>query len=111
VKQIVAIVKPFLAEKVISAVAGLPIEEIMIREVKGFGRQKNYLSRYEENEYSIAYLPKVEITVWADDHLVQAVLDSIQRHSRTGRMGDGKIFVMPSSGWGDFFGSAPPADH
>jgi nitrogen regulatory protein PII len=94
-KQIVAIVKPFLAEKVIQAIAELPLEEISIREVKGFGRQKNYLDRYGENEYSLAFVPKVEISVWVDEQTIQRVVDMIVSVSRTGRLGDGKIFVLP----------------
>ncbi len=95
-KQVVAIVKPFLAEKVIRAISQLPINELMVREVKGYGRQKNYLSKYEDNEFSVAYLPKVEINVWVGDELVQQIIEQIQSSSRTGRMGDGKIFVLPS---------------
>ena len=93
-KLIIAIIKPFLAEKVIAAVMRLPVEEISVIESKGFGRQKNYLSRYEENEYSIAYLPKVEVNIWLDDCLVDEVVSVLLEHSRTGRMGDGKIMVM-----------------
>ncbi|HMO15934.1 MAG TPA: P-II family nitrogen regulator [Pirellulaceae bacterium] len=95
-KQIVAIIKPFLAEKVIRAIGTLPVDELMVREVKGYGRQKNYLSKYEDNEFSIAYLPKVEITVWVDDALVEPLVELIQENSRTGRMGDGKILVLPT---------------
>ena len=61
-KQIVAIVKPFLAERVVASIAGKQVEEISIREVKGYGRQKNYLDQYGENEYSLAFVPKVEIS-------------------------------------------------
>ena len=63
-KQIIAIVKPYLADKLIQALADLPVEEISIREVKGYGRQKDYLEGYGENEYSLAFVPKVEISVW-----------------------------------------------
>ena len=86
-----------MAEKVVSALSGLPVGEMMIREVKGFGRQKNYLSKYEDNEYSIAYLPKVEINVWVEDDQLEAVISMIQQNSRSGRMGDGKILVLPVS--------------
>lgn len=95
-KQVVAIIKPFVAEKVISALAQIAIDDVMIREVKGYGRQKNYLSNYEENEFSVAFLPKVEINAWVEDQLVDDVVDAIQKNSRTGRMGDGKILVLPS---------------
>lgn len=94
-KQIVAIVKPFLAEKVIESVAGQPVEELSIREVKGFGRQKNYLDQYGENEYSLAFVPKVEISIWAEERNVEAIIECIVSVSRTGRLGDGKIMVLP----------------
>ena len=94
-KQIVAVVKPFLAQKLISTVAILDVEEISIREVKGFGRQKNYLDQYGENEYSLAFVPKVEISVWVSDQKVEPVLEKMSEVARTGRLGDGKLFVMP----------------
>ena len=94
-KQIVAIVKPFLAEKVIESFAGQTMEEICVREVKGYGRQKNYLDQYGENEYSLAFVPKVEISIWVEDESVDAIIDKIIAVSRTGRLGDGKIMVIP----------------
>ena len=96
-KQIVAVVKPFLAEKLISTVADMEVEEISIREVKGYGRQKNYLDQYGENEYSLAFVPKVEISVWLNDQKVESVLEKMSEVARTGRLGDGKFFVMPVS--------------
>lgn len=97
-KQIVAIVKPFLAEKVIESIGDQQVEEISIREVKGYGRQKNYLEQYGENEYSLAFVPKVEISVWARDDHVESIVDRIVSVSRTGRLGDGKIMIMPVMG-------------
>ena len=94
-KQIVAIVKPFLAEKVIESIADQSVEELSVREVKGYGRQKNYLDQYGENEYSLAFVPKVEISIWAEDQQVDAIIDQIVSVSRTGRLGDGKIMVLP----------------
>ena len=94
-KQIVAIVKPFLAEKVIESVADQPVDQLSVREVKGYGRQKNYLDQYGENEYSLAYVPKVEISIWAEDAHVDSIIDRIVSVSRTGRLGDGKIMVLP----------------
>ena len=73
-KQIIAIVKPYLADKLIQALADLPVEEISIREVKGYGRQKDYLEGYGENEYSLAFVPKVEVSVWVDEQQSQACL-------------------------------------
>ena len=92
-KQIVAIVKPFLAEKVIDSVKGQVVEEISVREVKGYGRQKNYLDQYGENEYSLAFVPKVEISIWAEDENVESIIDCIVAVSRTGRLGDGLSLI------------------
>ncbi|NQU22522.1 MAG: P-II family nitrogen regulator [Candidatus Nealsonbacteria bacterium] len=95
-KQVVAVVKPYLAEKVLDALNSAPLEACNVREVKGYGRQKSYLDEYAGSEYSLAYLPKVEITAWVDDERVDEVVRSIVEVARTGRMGDGKIFVMPA---------------
>jgi nitrogen regulatory protein PII len=67
-----------------------------VREVKGYGRQKNYLDQYAGSEYSLAFLPKVQITVWADDARVEEIVRKIVEVARTGRMGDGKIMVLPA---------------
>ncbi len=94
-KQIVAVIRPHLAETVLAGLKRAPIEAISVTEVKGFGRQKSYLDQYEESEYSEAFLPKVEITLYIDDLRVEEVLEKLVTLSRGGRMGDGKIFVMP----------------
>lgn len=93
-KQIVAVVKPFVAEQVIESLRRAPLEALTVREVKGYGRQKEYLDQYRETEYSLAFLPKVEITLWVDDSRAEEVLRRIEEAARTGRMGDGKIFVL-----------------
>lgn len=95
-KQIVAVVKPYLAEKVLEALKLSPIEACSVREVKGYGRQKSYLDQYEGSEYALAFLPKVEITLWVDDVWVEDILKKTIAVARTGRMGDGKIFVLPA---------------
>lgn len=95
-KQIVAVVKPFLAEKVLDALKRAPLEAVSVREVKGFGRQKNYLDQYQGSEYSLAFLPKVEINLWVEETRVEEILRKIVEVARTGRMGDGKIFVVPA---------------
>ncbi len=95
-KQIIAIVKPFLAEKVLDALRHAPVEACGVCEVKGYGRQKSYLDEYRGSEYSMAFLPKVEITLWVDDLRVEEVLRTVVEAARTGRMGDGKIFVLPA---------------
>ena len=102
-KQIIAVVKPFLAEQLISVVANLDVEEISIREVKGYGQQKNYIDRYGQNEYSLAFVPKVEISVWVRDQKLDAVMETIHETARTGRLGDGKIFVVPVTSQLDLF--------
>lgn len=97
-KQIVAIVKPFRAEAVLRALAKLPLEAFEVTEVKGYGRQKSYLDRYAGSEYSTAFLPKVQITAWVADRLVDQALRCVIDSARTGRIGDGKILVLPIYG-------------
>ncbi len=94
-KEVIAVVKPFLAERVLEALKLAPLEACTVREVKGYGRQKNYLDRYGDSEYSLAFLPKVEIQMWVDDARVDEVIERVLEVARTGRMGDGKVFVMP----------------
>ena len=94
-KEVIAVVKPFLAERVLEALKLAPLEACTVREVKGYGRQKNYLDRYGDSEYSLAFLPKVEIHMWVDDARVDEVIERVLEVARTGRMGDGKVFVMP----------------
>ena len=94
-KEVIAVVKPFLAERVLEALKLAPLEACTVREVKGYGRQKNYLDRYGDSEYSHAFLPKVEIQMWVDDARVDEVIERVLEVARTGRMGDGKVFVMP----------------
>lgn len=73
------------------------IHEISIHEVKGYGRQKNYLDQYADNEYSRAFVPKVEISVWVENEYADEVLEKMTSVSRTGRLGDGKIFVLSTA--------------
>jgi nitrogen regulatory protein PII len=102
-KQIIAIVKPYVAERVLLALAERGHTNITIREVHGYGRQKSYLSEYERNEYSVAFLPKIEICVWSDDDQVDDATRIITTQARTGRMGDGKVFCLGVLG--EFSGS------
>ena len=94
-KQIIAVVKPFLAEKLVEALRRAPLEALTVREVRGYGRQKGYLREYADTEYALAFLPKVEIEAWVDDARVAEVVEKIEQVANTGRMGDGKIFVLP----------------
>ena len=94
-KQLTTVVKPFRAEAVLRAIAELDVTSCAVREAKGYSRQKGYLDRYLGSEYSTAFLPKIEISVCVSDERVEEVADRIVRAARTGRMGDGKIFVLP----------------
>lgn len=94
-KQIIAIIKPFLADKVLAELDDAPLEALQVHSVKGYGRQKNYLDQYTESEYSHAFLPKVEIRMWVQDSRADEVLDLVSKSARTGRIGDGKILVVP----------------
>ena len=94
-KQIVTIVRPHLAEEVLNSLRRAPIEALSVMEVKGYGRQKSYLDEYQETEYSQAFVPKVEITLWVDDSRCEEILEKLVSVSRSGRIGDGKIFVLP----------------
>jgi nitrogen regulatory protein P-II 2 len=100
VKQLTIVVKPFRAEAVLRVIAEMGVEVCAVREAKGYGRQKGYLDRYRGSEYSTAYLPKVEITVWVTDDDARELADRVARTARTGRIGDGKIFVVPTT-WPD----------
>ena len=93
-KQVIAIVKPFLAEKILEGLRRAPLEAVEVCEVKGMGRQKSYLDQYTDNEYQLAFLPKVQITAWVDDTRAEEVVRKLVEIARTGRMGDGKIFVL-----------------
>ena len=93
-KQVIAIIRPYLAERLLENLRLAPLEALQVSEVKGFGRQKSYLDRYLATEYSLAFLPKVEITLYVADVRVEEVLKTIIDTARSGRMGDGKIMVM-----------------
>jgi nitrogen regulatory protein P-II 2 len=99
-KQITIVVRPFRTEAVLRAIADLSVAACVVQEGKGYSRQKGYLDRYAGSEYGLAFLPKVEITVWVSDGRADLVADTIVRTARTGRIGDGKVFVV-NSGWPD----------
>lgn len=100
-KQVIAIVRPYLAEKVLENLRLAPLEALAVREVKGFGRQKNYLEEYRTGDYESVFLPKVEILMWVDDFRVEEVIRRVAEVARSGRMGDGKIMVLPVAGFAD----------
>lgn len=99
VKQVIAIVKPFLVEQILDSLRRAPLEAVEVREVKGFGKQKSYLDQYTDSEYSQAFLPKVEIILWVDDSRTDEVVRQVVEIARTGRMGDGKILVLPAQSY------------
>ncbi len=98
-KQVIAIVKPFLAEKILESLRRAPLEAVDILEVKGMGRQKSYLDQYTDSEYAEAFLPKVQITAWVEDSRATEVVRKLVEVARTGRMGDGKIFVLAATSY------------
>jgi len=99
-KHFTIVVKPFRAEAVLRAIAEMDVVACVVREAKGYSRQKGYLDRYAGSEYSSAFIPKVEIGVWVSDQRAEEVADRIVRGARTGRIGDGKIFVL-NMAWPD----------
>jgi nitrogen regulatory protein P-II 1 len=94
-KKIEAIIQPFKLEPVKEALHALSIQGMTLTEVKGFGRQKGIREVYRGMEYQVDFLPKVKIEIVCPDDKVQAVIETIIDKARTGRIGDGKIFVYP----------------
>ena len=92
-KIVSAIIKPFRLDDVRSALSDIGINGLTVYEVKGFGRQKGHTELYRGAEYVVDYIPKVKIEVAIDDGLVDQVIDSIIDSAKTGKIGDGKIFV------------------
>jgi nitrogen regulatory protein PII len=93
--QIIAMVKPFRAQAVLAALEPLEILGGTVREAMGYGRQKNRLDRYLGSEYNASFLPKVQITLVVQEHELAAAVKAIVGQARTGRMGDGKILILP----------------
>ena len=94
-KQIEAIIKPFKLDEVKDALTKVGIQGMTITEVKGFGRQKGHTELYRGAEYSIDFLPKVKIQILVPDDKAQQVVEAIVKTARTGKIGDGKIFIVP----------------
>jgi nitrogen regulatory protein P-II 1 len=95
VKKIEAVIKPFKLDDVKDALHEIGVSGITVTEVKGFGRQKGHTELYRGAEYVIDFLPKVKVEVVVEDVLVENVIEAITQAARTGRIGDGKIFVLP----------------
>jgi nitrogen regulatory protein P-II 1 len=94
-KKVEAIIKPFKLDEVKEALSAIGVQGITVSEVKGFGRQKGHTELYRGAEYVVDFLPKVKLDIIVADELVPQVVDAIQRAAKTGRIGDGKIFVLP----------------
>jgi nitrogen regulatory protein P-II 1 len=94
-KYIIAIIKPFKLEEVKTALTEIGVEGMTVTEVKGFGRQKGHTEIYRGSEYSIDFLPKVRLEIAISDDLVGKGVEAITRAGKTGKIGDGKIFVLP----------------
>lgn len=93
-KQIVAIIRPYLAERLLDGLRLSPLEALQVAEVKGYGRQKSYLDQYSSTEFSLAFLPKIELSLWVDDLRLEEVVKTIVDTTRSGRMGDGKLMIL-----------------
>jgi nitrogen regulatory protein PII len=92
-KKIEAIIKPFKLEDVKEALSSLGVEGMTVSEVKGFGRQKGHTEIYRGSEYTVDFLPKIKIEVVLSDALTAAAVDAIVKAAKTGKIGDGKVFV------------------
>ncbi len=94
-KLIIAIIKPFKLEEVKTALAEVGVEGMTVTEVKGFGRQKGHTEIYRGSEYTVDFLPKVKIEVGVTDEVASKAVAAIVKSAKTGKIGDGKVFVMP----------------
>ena len=92
-KLVTAIIKPFKLDEVREALSGIGVQGITVTEVNGFGRQKGHTELYRGAEYVVDFLPKVKIEAAVDDAIVDRVIEAIESGARTGKIGDGKIFV------------------
>ncbi len=95
-KLVSAIIKPFKLDEVREALSQIGVQGITVTEVKGFGRQKGHTELYRGAEYVVDFLPKVKVEAAIDDALVDRVIEAIEGAARTGKIGDGKIFVFPT---------------
>lgn len=93
-KLVIAVVKPFKLDEVREALAEIGVNGLTVTEVKGFGRQKGHTELYRGAEYVVDFLPKVKIEAIVTDDILDRVLEAIQKSARTGKIGDGKIFVV-----------------
>ena len=94
-KKIEAVIKPFKLDEVKNALTKIGVQGMTVTEVKGFGRQKGHTESYRGTEYAIDFLPKSKIEIIITDDLVTPVVETIERAAKTGKIGDGKIFLSP----------------
>ena len=94
-KMVTAVIKPFKLDEVREALSAIGVKGITVTEVKGFGRQKGHTELYRGAEYVVDFLPKVKLEAAVDDALVERVIEAIESSARTGKIGDGKVFVFP----------------
>ena len=94
-KLVTAIIKPFKLDEVREALSAIGVQGITVTEVKGFGRQKGHTELYRGAEYVVDFLPKVKIEAAVSDDIVDQAIEALERAARTGKIGDGKIFVTP----------------
>ena len=94
-KLIIAIIKPFKLEEVKQGLAEIGVEGMTVTEVKGFGRQKGHTEIYRGSEYTVDFLPKVKIEIVVADEIAGKTIDAIVKSAKTGKIGDGKVFVVP----------------
>ena len=97
-KYIIAIIQPHRLDAVREALAPIGVQGLTVSEVRGFGRQKGQTEVYRGAEYTVQYVPKVKIEIAADDAIADAVVEAIGNAARTGRIGDGKVFVLDLEG-------------
>lgn len=92
-KMLTAVIKPFKLDEVREALSGIGVHGITVTEVKGFGRQKGHTELYRGAEYVVDFLPKIRVDIVVSDEIVESAIDAIVQAARTGKIGDGKIFV------------------
>ena len=93
-KLIKCIIQPYKLDDVKEALAGMKVQGMTVKEVKGFGRQKGHTELYRGAEYTVDFVPKVEVEIVVSDNMVKGALDAVVKSARSGKVGDGKIFVM-----------------
>jgi nitrogen regulatory protein PII len=94
-KLIIAVIKPYKLEEVRTALSGAGVQGLMVSEIKGFGRQSGHTEIYRGAEYVVQFVPKLRLDIVVNDEECDSVVETIRRHAHTGKIGDGKIFVLP----------------